>query len=86
MKAGCDITKGLKESTKLEWTGDVDLNDGSLQEEYKAYRERLTFIETIGKDKRCSNEIIQVQLEKILGYIIDDLKSIHSCKLSNNVV
>ncbi len=27
---GCDITIGLRESTKLEWSGDVDLNDGSL--------------------------------------------------------
>jgi len=28
---GCDVNKGLKESAKLKWSGDVDLSDGSLQ-------------------------------------------------------
>ena len=35
---GCDVNKGLKESAKLEWSGDVDLSDGSLQERYDRYK------------------------------------------------
>lgn len=41
---GCDIISGLKESAKLEWSGDIDLNDGKLQEQYQAYREHLAFL------------------------------------------
>jgi len=36
---GCNIVKGLKESTKLQWSGDVDLANGALEEQYKAYKE-----------------------------------------------
>ena len=31
---GYNIIKGLKESTKLQWNGDKDLADGSLQKQY----------------------------------------------------
>ena len=35
MKADdCDINPGLMESTRLKWSGDVDLNDGALEAEY----------------------------------------------------
>ena len=36
---GCDLVKGLKESVKLQWSGDVDLNDGCLQKQYDEYKE-----------------------------------------------
>ena len=36
---GCDINKGLKETSKLERSGDVDLTDGSLQEKYETFRD-----------------------------------------------
>ena len=45
---GCDILKGLGESVNLDWSGDVDMNDGKLQE-YSRYKERLAFIEALGK-------------------------------------
>ena len=45
---GCDIVKGLKESTKLQWSGDVDLNDGSLQEQYETYGKHLEFVKKLG--------------------------------------
>lgn len=61
------------------------MNDGNLQKQYEAYRERLTFIENIGRDEGCTKEMIQEQLEKMLGYITDDLKSIHSSKLNHNM-
>lgn len=33
---GVDLVPGLGESMRREWSGDVDLNDGSLQEQYNA--------------------------------------------------
>ena len=29
---------------KLQWTGDVDLNDGELLKQYQLYRSRLAFV------------------------------------------
>ena len=40
--------KGLKESVRMKWSGDVDLNDGSLQRDYDAYQYRLEHIKKIG--------------------------------------
>ena len=53
---GCDINKGLKESSRLEWSGDVDLGDGLLQEQHKNYRNRLKSAEKIGL---CGDDIAQ---------------------------
>jgi len=71
---GCDLIKGLKESTKLMWSGDVDLADGSLQKQYKEYRERLKNAEAIALDRRNSC----IELEKILDNIKKDLKFLHA--------
>ena len=48
---GCDVNKGLKESAKLECSGDVDLSDGSLQEQYDSYKQRLERVGTVGLHK-----------------------------------
>jgi len=45
---GCDLVKGLKESVKLKWSGDVDLNDGELQEQYNKYIGRLESVKKAG--------------------------------------
>ena len=42
------------ESTKLQWNGDVDLNDGKLQEQYQAYRKRMASIVDIGAENVLS--------------------------------
>ena len=39
--AECDLVKGLKESVKLQWSGDVDLNDGCLHKQYDEYKKHL---------------------------------------------
>ena len=44
---GCDLL-GLKESTKMEWSGDVDLPDGSLQIQYEKYRQHMKHAEKVG--------------------------------------
>lgn len=45
---GVDVVAGLGESVRLEWSGDVDVNDGTLQASHQAYLQRLKFIEMIG--------------------------------------
>ena len=46
MKAdGCKILSRLKESMKMEWSGDVDLNDTNLHKQYKTF---VTFLNGVG--------------------------------------
>ena len=35
---GVDVLPGLGESMRMEWSGDVDLNDGALQRQHSATR------------------------------------------------
>lgn len=44
---GADLLSGLGESVKGEWSGDVDLNDGSTQQLYRNYRKQLDFLDSI---------------------------------------
>lgn len=38
---GCDVIKGIWESTKGEWSGDVDLNDNQLENIYSMFQKQL---------------------------------------------
>lgn len=67
------------ESMKLRWSGDVDLNDGTLQEQYAAYRNHLAFVETVGVNGEHSDAA--GQLATISADISDDLTFIHSGKV-----
>ena len=62
---GCDINKGLKETAKLEWNGDVDLTDGSLLVKYTSYRKRLEMAENVGL---CDGKIVQ-ELDDVVANI-----------------
>ena len=44
---GCDLIGGLSESTRGVWSGDVNLNDGVLEQQLKVYQERLSRINDI---------------------------------------
>ena len=44
--------EGLCESVKGEWSGDIDLHDGQLQQMFQQYHSRLQFIDKIGLDER----------------------------------
>jgi len=50
---GCDIKKGLKESSRLEWRS---LANESLQEKYGNYRERLKTMDKVGL---CDGNVVQ---------------------------
>ena len=47
------------QSTKGVWTGDVDLNDGGLEEQKAAYKNRVSRIEKLHMDNReyVTNEL-----------------------------
>ena len=65
---------GLCESAKGVWSGDVDLNDGSLQQLYRDHQTRLEFINAIGVKGRAGISTIKSDLEEMLQYISQDLQ------------
>ena len=71
---GCDIVKGLKESTKLYWSGDVDLVDGALQKQYKAYKQRLEETKEIGGRRQSTAQ----DLDSALSSLSKDLEFVQS--------
>ncbi|XP_065887166.1 uncharacterized protein [Dysidea avara] len=78
---GCDITKGLKESVKQQWSGDVDLNDGCLQQQFKGYKQRLEEADKVGLQKDRAGE----DLDRTLQDLVKDLDFIYSeLKQSND--
>lgn len=42
------MLKGLWESVSGEWAGDVDLNDGKLQQAYEQHQDRIKWLKSIG--------------------------------------
>ena len=63
---GTDIQQGLRESMRNEWSGDVDLGDGKLQDKYSKYAEYLKFVRCIGLNNRSSLDNIKEDLQKQL--------------------
>ena len=64
---GCDVVKGLTESMRLEWGGDVDLGDDTLQRHHEDYLSQLTLVKGITRNANVPNEC---------SLIIADLKII----------
>ena len=64
----------MKESTKLEWSGDVDLADGSVQKQHEKYRQRLNHAEKVGLN--CANA--SRELEEVLANLKKDLEFLHT--------
>lgn len=76
---GVDVVPGLGESMRMEWSGDVDLNDGKLQQQYSSYIEQLDFIRKLslgGDHSKLLEDLLS--LHEHLG---SDLKCINTCKL-----
>lgn len=59
---GCDLNQGLCESVQGLCSGDVDLNDGSLEKEFYTYKQHLSDIGEIGM--KGSNEQLKSDLLK----------------------
>ena len=54
---GVDVVGGLGESVGGKWTGDVDLNDGKVQQMYTTCIHRLSFVSELGLTRRQYHEI-----------------------------
>ena len=53
---------GLSESTRGEWSGDVDLNDGTLQRSYEAYQQSLELIKQLGMGVQAHRDVVAEDL------------------------
>ena len=70
---GVDVTKGLWESTRGEWAGDVDLNDGQLQALYHKLQEWLLWVGGLGLQQRGGVEATRSDLDLALTDVSSDL-------------
>lgn len=79
---GVDLVTGLGESMRMDWSGDVDLNDGKLEQQYQSYIDRLHFIDSLGlEDDQQHQQQLLEDLNKLDEGLESDLNSIFSCKL-----
>ena len=79
---GVDVVSGISESVRLEWSGDVDLNDGEIQRMREAYLNRLEFIENIGIEHRKGADQVQQDLVTLELELKEDLSFLASGKYS----
>ena len=82
---GTDVVKGLWESVSGEWSGDIDLNDGKLNQLYKEFQDRLAWMKCIGISD-VTSEQIKEQLTKALEDNSADLAFVTSSALTVSCV
>ena len=70
----------LSASTRGEWSGDVDLNDGVLNCLYQECKDRLKLAAEIGLRERGIQQSLNHDLKKSMEQLSDDLKFIHKGK------
>ena len=77
---GADLLSGLAESVKGEWSGDVDLNDGSTQQLYKSYRKHLDILDGISvKVDDCN---LKQDIEMLRQQAVQDIDFISASKFA----
>lgn len=66
---GVDVVKGIGESVRGEWWGDVDLNDGALGLLYQDYKKKLddSAMVGLGADPTCD---LKATAESVEDYLI----------------
>ena len=64
----------MKESTKLEWNGDVDLADGCVQKQHEKYRQHLDQAEKVGLNHASAAR----ELEDVIATLKKDLEFLHT--------
>ena len=68
-----DLVEGLCESVRGEWSGDIDLSDGQLQQLFQQYQGRLQFINKIGLDER-DHSLILTDVQQVQQSLESDLE------------
>ena len=76
---GIDLMKGLCESVGGIWSGDADINDGSLEKQYMAYKQRTIDINELSIGDSAKLEINlgkeKCQLNKDIVFITQGMYS-----------
>lgn len=69
---GCDVLQGLCESVHGVWSGDVDLNDGILEKEYAAYKQRTLDVSKLGLQNSVRNGLMKErdQIDEDIRFMI----------------
>ena len=75
---GVDVVKGIGESMRGEWSGDVDLNDGKLALLHLECQRLLKETSRIGLEDRRTSSIIAADLKTALERLKDYLTFIHA--------
>lgn len=75
---GCDITAGLGESVRNEWSGDVDLADGTLETLQGEYMRRRAFVNGLGLEGRQGQWDVSTDLLTLHSELTADLNFIGS--------
>ena len=57
-----------------EWSGDIDLGDGQLQQMFQQYKGRLQFINKIGLDERRDHSLILTDVQQVQQLLESDLE------------
>ena len=86
---GVDVIKGLGESVYGKWCGDIDLNDGKLDQLHRFYSERLKFVNSIGLNERTGVHIMISDLEQALDHTQKDREftiNLYPYPLTNAIV
>ena len=71
---GCDINKGLKETTRLQWSGDVDLGDRALQKQFQSYKLHLQMVKKLSARMESAAE----DLRAVLSSVNEDVEFIQA--------
>ncbi len=69
---GVDIVSGIQESVRQQWFGDVDLDDGKLQEMYQEYMNLVMLVDNIGLGPSRESSVVISQLSKCLKFLRED--------------
>ena len=83
---GWDVIAGLTESMRLEWSGDVDLNDGRLQKQYDEYMKRVNLVQHINRQFSATEErrLTIKDLPSFKLSIVNDLSYIDKSEFIND--
>lgn len=74
------MVSGLGESTKGEWSGDVDLNDGSAQQLYSSYKKQIEFISGISMEK--DDRSLKQNIELLMQQVIEDVNFVSTSEFT----
>ena len=66
------------ESLRREWSGDVDLGDGQLEQLHQTYMQLISFIKGIGLEKRKPLQVVIQDLREELKTLKNDSEFLQS--------